>query len=414
MTARVGASYPSYYKWVMLALFTGMNLIINFCQYQPSFFAQDIMDTFGVTSQSFTLMTSFPMAIGLFFAVAAGQVADRFGLRRTISVSLVVSALGCMARAFCSSYVPLLIMSMLLGFVATFCNANVTKMAMLWFPSKQVSMAVGIVTASTAAGLAAAQGLNGILFDDFYTAFFWGGVMLAVVWVLWMLFARDKVVPQSSEVPDEAAGDAAEVADDGSRGVKDVLKSRNLWIAGLGRACYNGYNVTAGSLLITALVVTWGTDAVKAGLMTSLFTVCAAIGAVVIPTWIVHVKRAKGVCIMLPLVSMGLVFAAWNINVDMVRFVLFPVAGFIFGAITPVLMSYPSILPEVNDQNSGSAGGMLISLGLVGGICVPSFIVTPIAGTDYDLMVRMICCIGALAAVAFALLPSVYAGREGE
>lgn len=405
MTVKVGKEYPAYYRWVMLVLFVVMNFVVNFCQFQPSFFAQDIMETFGITSQSFTLMTSLPMAVGLFLAVIAGQLSDRFGMHKTVAIALAVSAAGGIARAFCGSYVPLLIMSLLLGFTATFCNANITKMAMLWFPAKQVGTVVGIITAAAAVGLAVAQGVMGFLFDDFYTAFLWGGILMAVLLVVWTIFARDKVVPDRSEVPEEEKSEG---------GTKTVLKNKGLWLAGFSGACYNGFNVIIGSLLITALVVTWGVTDTTAGIMASLFTIGAAIGAIVLPTLLVRIRKAKVFCILMPIVSALLVFLAWNIDVDVVRLVLFPIAGFIFGGIYPLCLSYPSILPGIDDKNSGTAGGLVTSIALVGGIVVPSFIVTPIAGTNYVLMMQITVVVGMLGAIGFSFLPSVYAGDSEE
>lgn len=418
MTVEVGREYPSYYKWVMLALFASMNFVINFCQFQPSYFAQDIMDTYGVTSQGYTLMTAFPMAVGLFLAVVTGRIADRFGLRKTVFIALAVSAVGCVARAYCSSYVLLLLMSMLIGVAATFCSANLAKMAMLWFPPNQVGMVIGIVTASASAGLAVAQGVMGFLFDDFYTAFFWGGIVMAVVWVFWGIFARDKAMPQGSEAPGAELSDGEESADGKAEGsgegrLKDVVKSRGLWLAGMGLACYNGFSTTICSLIIVALVATWGTVSETAGIMASLFTIGEAIGAVVVPTWIVHVKKAKGVCIALPIGAVSLMLIAWYLNIDAVRLIAFPISGFLLGGIYPICMSYPSILPEIDDRNSGAAGGLLTSISLIGGIVVPSFIVTPIAGTNYNLMMAIVSVVGLLAAIPFSLLPSVYAGEDG-
>lgn len=408
MTVEVGREYPAYYKWIMLALFACMNFVINFCQFQPSYFAQDIMDTYGVTSQGYTLMTAFPMAVGLFLAVVTGRIADRFGLRKTVFIALAVSAVGCVARAYCSSYVLLLLMSMLIGVAATFCSANLAKMAMLWFPPNQVGMVIGIVTASASAGLAVAQGVMGFLFDDFYTAFFWGGIVMAVVWVFWGIFARDKATPQGSEAPEEEARPDG----GGEGGLKDVIKSRGLWLAGMGLACYNGFSTTVCSLIIVALVATWGTVSEIAGIMASLFTIGEAIGAVVVPTWIVHVRKAKGVCIALPIGAVSLMLIAWCLNIDAVRLIVFPISGFLLGGIYPICMSYPSILPEIDDRNSGAAGGLLTSISLIGGIVVPSFIVTPIAGTNYNLMMAIVSVVGLLAVIPFSLLPSVYAGGD--
>ncbi len=394
---------PSSYRWVMLACFSLICFLMSFCQFQPAFFAQDIMRDFGVDTQGFTWMTAFPLAVGLFLALVIGSLTDKFGLRRSLFVAMVITSAGAIARYYCQSYVMLLLMSATLGIAATFTTTNMTKMAMTWFPPKQVGLAVGLMNAVGAAGLAFAQGATGVLFADYRSAFLIAGIACAVVTVIWVIFARDRrLTPNVAVEPEEKQ-------DEQKKGsFKTVVKSRGVWLAGLGGAFYNGFNITAGSLLITALVVYWGTDPVQAGVMSALFTIGIMVGDIALPTLIPRSRKAKVLCVLLPILFAITIFAGWYINVPAARYVLFPLAGIFFGGTLPIFMSYPSVLPEINHENAGTAGGLLTTIMMAGAVVLPTLVITPIAGSDYNLLVILSTLITLLNVIPFALLPSIH------
>ena len=390
-----------WYKWLLMLLFASVCFLMSVTQFQPGFFAQDIMDEFGLTTSEFTWMTAFPMMVGLFLSFVMGSITDRIGIKRTLLITMVITTAGAIYRAFCYEYILLLISSSLIGLSATVTAVAMAKIAMAWFPDRQVSLAVGIMASLGAAGMAFAQAFTGVLYSDFRTAFFWGGIMLLVVLVLWAVFARDRAVePSESDEPEQRGS------------FKDAIKCRGVWIAGLGNAFYNGFNVIAGSLLITALVVNWGTDPVFAGFLTALFTIGIVVGNAIIPATLARMKLAKLLCIAMPIAAMGIFFLGWCIDSDVARCILFPVAGFFFGGIAPTFIQFPSVLPEIDTANAGAAGGLMTTIQMVGAVVFPTFVITPIAGTDYNLMVIISCCFGLVCSIMFALLPSVYRPKK--
>ncbi|MGI6216097.1 MAG: MFS transporter [Coriobacteriales bacterium] len=415
---------PEWYRWVMMTMFCIISFLVAMCQFQPSFFARDIMAAFGVNTQGYSWMTAFPMITGIIIALALGSLTDKFGMRNTMLVSLIVTSVGAIARAYCTSYIVLLLMSSLLGIVATFVTVNMAKLAMLWFPPRQIGLAVGIMSAAGSAGMAVAQAVTGIMFSDFRSAFFWGGISLAIATVLWVILGRDKTSSAVPAVADSGletvagsgnSGKPAEKAtskSSGRGGFASAMKCKGVWIAGVGAALYAGFNITAGSLLTTALIVNWATDAVQAGIVTSLFTCGVIVGAIVMPPFVSSKPYAKVLSISLPILAMGLFIIGWNINVLAARCVLFPIAGIFFGGISPIFFSYPSVLPEINNENSGAAGGIITTLMTVGATCFPTLVITPIAGSDYNLLICLGCLCGLLAAIPFALLPSTYRGAK--
>ena len=243
---------------------------------------------------------------------------------------------------------------------------------------------------------------------------------MAVIAVIWAIFGRDKQV--DSELADAILKGVEDTADAKAstsacsanepqpkkRGLRDVIGCAGLWEAGFGAAFYNAYTVTSGSFLATALVLVNGVDPVLAGIEAALFSAVTMVGSVAMPAFAVKFKHAKALCITLPIVSMGVLLWGFFGGSDILRCVLFPLGGLLFGGLMPMFMSYPSILPQVNNENSGAAGGFVTTLSMIGSSLMPSFIITPLAGGDYAMIIVIAAIIGALMTVPFALLPSLY------
>ena len=392
------------YRWVVLILFALIPFFISFLQFQPAYFAQEIMAEFGMGTQGFAQLTSFPMMVGIFLAFVAGSAADRFGIKKCALLGLLVSAIAATARYFSPDFGTLLISSVFMGVASSTVIPNVAKFAMQWFPPRQISLAVGIGMAMGTAGIAASQLLTGVLFPDYRSAFFVGFIIMIAMTVAWLLLARDK---------QPAAGAAAASAGPSvKQGILASLKSRGIWTAGFGLFFFQGFNVTVSGLLITALVVVWGTDPVVAGLIAGLFTVGSTLGSAFLPNIISRNRYAKPICIALPIVCVALVMLGWFVNADAARLVIFPVAGLMFGALLSSFMVFPSILPEIDEQTAGAAGGLMTTLMMIGSVVMPSFVITPIAGEDYFMVIVLSCVCVLVCAVLFALLPSVYRGAS--
>ena len=72
-------------------------------------------------------------------------------------------------------------------------------------------------------------------------------------------------------------------------------------------------------------------------------------------------------------------------------------AGFLMSAILPLLLSLPMLVREIGPVYAGSAGGIITTLQVFGGIVVPTFIITPLAGLNATLLFG-------LAAVCYGLI----------
>ncbi|MGI6216096.1 MAG: MFS transporter [Coriobacteriales bacterium] len=388
----------SGYRWVILFLFAAVSFMVSFCQFQPAYFAEDIMSDFSIGTTEFSLITSAPMIVGIFLALFGGAISDRFGIKKIVLIGLIISAAGALWRYWCGNFITLFLAMALTGTGATFVTANVSKMAIAWFKPKEISIAVAISLSLGMMGIAVAQATTGAMFSDYSSAFLVGGIAMAVLMVLWAIFGRDRAIsPQEGEVETVSI----------KKSLKKVVRIRNLWFAGIATLLFNGFNVCLSSFLTTGLISVWGVDSEIAGLLASFTTWGSVIGATFLPTVIIRFRHAKVIYSLAPFLAAVFVFAGWSINVLPVRSVLFLLAGILYGCINPLAMLYPSTLPEVSSEISGTAGGFITMLMMAGSVIVPSFIVTPIAGSNYMLLVAVDCIVLAFASVMFLLLPSL-------
>ena len=397
MTVQTEGQQYTGYRWVMLIVLTMVNSLTSFCQYIPAYFAQDIMADFGIAPAVFAILVSSPMIFGLVFAFASGALADRFGIRKVVLIALVISAAGAILRAFSYDFILLLISSVMFGVAAAFCTSNLAKVAMEWFPVRQVSLAVGIGTALGTGGIAAAQAVTGLLFPDYHTAFLAAGIMMVIMLVAWIVLARDKSSPEARQTSLKA-------------GLLVVVRSRGVWLAGVGCLLYQAVNVATGSFLITALVLQWQTDPVMAGIIAALYIASAAAGSAFVPALVSRFPAAKLIFIIISLVAAALLYCGWIVPGAVAKCIVFVLAGVSFGGLIAAFLAYPSVLPEINDENSGAAGGLITTVMMFGAIFLPSTVIMGIAGDDYNLMIIICCVLVALCAVVFALLPSIYRG----
>jgi NNP family nitrate/nitrite transporter-like MFS transporter len=84
------------------------------------------------------------------------------------------------------------------------------------------------------------------------------------------------------------------------------------------------------------------------------------------------------------------------------------ITGFLQSAVTPLMQSLPMLLPEIGPGSAGSAGGIIATLMVLGAVLVPTFVITPLAGSNATILFG-------LAAVCFILLiiPALFLPEVG-
>ncbi len=88
-----------------------------------------------------------------------------------------------------------------------------------------------------------------------------------------------------------------------------------------------------------------------------------------------------------------------------ITFILLFIAGYCSSGFTPIIMSLPVRLKGIGTRYGGTAGGLLATIQLGGSVVLPTYVIAPIAGTNYVLMFSLFALMMVLFCFVQLLLP---------
>ncbi len=231
----------SNYRWVMLVMCA---LTPMFVVTLPNF---SLPPMFSIISADLDLTlvqigTVWGVMIGLagiFFALIGGTLGDRFGSRRTLFVSCLLTGLFGLSRSIATDFNTLLISSLLFGFAQAIIPVMMFKVARQWFPANQLGMASGVISAGFAGGLTLGPLLStSVILPALggwrQVVIFYGVIAIAFA-IVWLIVHPSQKRDTNDSTPQSSL----------LQNVRYVLKLRNVLILGLGSlgisACFAGF-----------------------------------------------------------------------------------------------------------------------------------------------------------------------------
>jgi NNP family nitrate/nitrite transporter-like MFS transporter len=364
----------SKYRWVILSVSCFALFVPNYAQYQLSPLAPQIIGDLGLTPGQFTSIFSAPMIPAIFLSIAAGLLADKFGIKRVIGIGMLLSVVGACLRITANSF-PLLFLSMLLtGFSAAFLNTNGAKILGSWFPPEKISATMGILLAASTLAMTAGMGTTAML-NGIGIAYLIAAVLSIASLILWVLLIKNRETESTQ-------GDAPKTLPI-SECLRKVIKNRIVWFVGICLMFILGANVIISSFLPTILAGR-GIDHVSAGMYGSAVTIGNLLGCLFIPVVASRVAN-KPVIFILALISTAGAAFGWQAPQGIALILALCITGIAMGGLMPLLMSMPIQLPEIGPTYAGTAGGFAATLQLIGAVVIPAYIAGPIAGTNLKL-----------------------------
>ena len=397
-------NFAPWYGYVIVGLLCLGIFIPNFAQYQVTSLADRLRTEMGLSQGQYGSIATAPLLAGIILSFLSGLLMDRFGVK-VLLIAVFITAGGIVLRAFTTGYWFLFISMLLLGFSASFVNANTPKVAGAWFPSSKVTAMMGLVLCFSNMGNALGSG-TAPQFPTTQAAFRFAAVLAVVVLVLWVLFLTEKkggAAAASEEAPEEEEERAAF-----KDSIRTVLRNKGLWFVALcnigmmlgmltniifmpqalmsrglteGEAGWYAVALTAGTMLTTLISPTIvrkvGTNGTK---VRWIMRACALAGAVLeVTAWLLP----KGIAMILGLFA----------------------TGFITEAFLPFLQSMPGYLEGIGRKYAATATGTAMTLQLLCCVFIPSYIVAPIAGDNYLLLFSILACMAILPIIFSAKLP---------
>jgi len=359
--------YPRY-RWVLLGMAWLVLVCIGWSHFLVPSLAYCLIPELGLTHVQFTLIFTGPILVSIFSSLPGGALADRYGIRSVVAISIFMTGAFGLARAFTGSFAGIFALMCLFGIPLGMTIPNLPKLVSIWFPRRQAGLASGIY--ATALGIGASLGLlTGPLFGGWKSAFIGVGMLTLVVAVLWTLFGRNAPKGVKINMPPLVSG------------VKRAIRSKNIWFTAIAQSLFFGAFISFSQNFPKALENAYQVGPAAAGAVTSLLCWGAVVGHVVIPSFSDRVGLRKPFIYVGALASAACLFSAWHLAPGTATSVLVFFSGFLYGGIPPILLTFPLELPEIGQEHVGGAAGLVGTLGNIGGFLIPLLVVSPLMAT---------------------------------
>lgn len=383
------------YRWVILMMTWALLFVSVVVQFQIAGLAYRIIPDLGLTASQFSMVLTAPMFAGVCFSFISGALADKYGVMRVVGIGFAVSIAAGFFRHTADSFWPLLILMFLSGIGPGFLNANGIKLLGAWFPKEKMGTVMGLFNSASGVGITVALA-SSALFPTTKSAYLAANSALLAVWILWLALVKAK--PEGA--PDLPAMPVTKY-------IGIAARSKNVWLVGLALMFFMGYSMVFSGFLSNALSQARGLDPVTAGVMASMVTFGTIIGSVLGPFLSDRVGSVKPFLLIAAALGAISGYGAWVMPPSSAMSVLLVTLGIFSGVCSPLLMSFPMRLPEIGPAYAGSAGGIITTLQVTGAVFIPTFIIAPLAGQNFNLLFALGSLSFLMVGVVAILLPEL-------
>lgn len=390
-----------WYGYVIVGLLCIGIFLPNFAQYQVTSLSERLMTEMGITPAQYGSIATAPLLAGIILSFLSGLLMDRFGVK-VLLIAVFITAGGIVLRAFTTGYWFLFISMLLLGFSASFVNANTPKVAGAWFSSSRVTAMMGLVLAFSNMGNALGSG-TAPQFPSTQAAFRFSAVLAVAVLVLWVLFLTEKKgggeETRSAEPEEE---ERAAFKDS----IRTVLRNKGLWFVAL---CNIGMmlGMLTNIIFMPSALQSRGLTEGEAGWYAVALTAGTMLTTLISPTIVRKIgtsgTRVRWIMRACALVGAVLEVTAWLLPKGIAMILGLFATGFITEAFLPSLQSMPGYLEGIGRKFAATATGTAMTLQLLCCVFIPNYIVVPIVGKNYLLLFGLM--------AVMAILPILFAGK---
>lgn len=389
-------------KGIVIAILCFMIFFIGmYGEYQITPVAGDLMASLGIGQAEYMKLLTFCMFPALFLSIISGSLCDRFGIKRTVGIFLIVSTVGIAGRYFFTTkYVPLLICSTALGLGCMMLTATNAKILGAHFSPEKLGSVIGIVSAANTIGMFLAQSTTALL-PSVKVAFLIAGVISILITICWFLLIKEpKAAEGMPDAPTVSIGES----------IKVCFKNKFLWFGGLALCCVMTGQVILSGNLPQVLVSSRGFTEASAGSVSSMYMIGCIIGNLCGPIMFYRLKSSGAkrafLTVAALIIGAGVAFC-WLIPNTVIMCVALALTGACVSTIIPIFFAMPFSLPEIGPKYAGTAGGFQATVQILGATVVPTYIITPLCGVNFSVTFIVAGIIAACALIFINMTPVV-------
>lgn len=294
-------------------------------------------------------------------ALPAGLIIDKYGLKKTGFLGLIIVIVAAFWRSLGFEFLSLAASSILLGFGIAMVIPIGNKLISLWFGEKEIGTASGITVMAAGFGIAVSQSTSASVLEPLlgsWTAVFLFYAICVVIVLFFWNFIREKP-PQfvkRTRVPlRESLG--------------NIIRNKFVWLLSFLNFVILAVFYTVLKALHPIFLDKLG-DQNFANLAISVISYAAIVSNVLMPIISDRLRNRKYLLLMAFIIlvpSLAIVSFVEGLWIWILSFVI----GFMVGTITPIILVIPIELKGVGHTYVAGATGMMTAVGKVGGLAIP-------------------------------------------
>ncbi len=304
-------------------------------------------------------------------AILGGALGDRFGIQRTVGLGVVLMGTTLLLRATASGFPSMYVWMFLFGVALALTFPNVPKALGMWFPPQELGLANGVTQAGYGMGGALATVLTPLVIGalgGWRNLTYVLGFVSITLGVLWFMTVKDRT-------PDEPPADGPDTTDAEQSGpgalaaIQQVLRIRDVWLLAICYMFFLGGYIGIIGYAPTYFVEEQDMTPTASGFVLSLLMWAFVVGSLVLPALSDRVGLRKifyipgmlltGICMVLAAyatgVSLWIVAIMWGL----------------LGGVAPIAFVVPLEMERVGPILAGSAVGVALTAGYLGGMLSP-------------------------------------------
>jgi nitrate/nitrite transporter NarK len=350
--------------WKLLVHAVGVNFVLGgFGFNYIIMLVPEVRDDLGIDLGGWGLLWSGISLGTLLASIPGGALGDRFGGRPLITIGLAVSGGSLLLRAAAGRFSTMLLAMVLYGVGLGIVSANVPKALGSCFPSRRLGLANGVALAGVGAGQAL-----GALFALPIVRWLDGWRSLTVILGMLLLgMAGYGVLAARAAVPDSAEGSPPPLA---WPTIATVLRVKAVWILALCYMTFFGGLVGVIGYFPTYLAATRGLDREFVAIVVSLAPWTYVVGSACLPALSDRSGRRRTVYSVAIVASAALVVG--HAYFDGLALVMTSVLLGLSAGAAGIVFVIPVELTGVGPRLAGTALGLIVTAGSLGGAVVPA------------------------------------------
>jgi len=305
-----------------------------------------------------------PLA-GVFLGLPGGLLADRFGVKRTLTVVCILAGIFGALRGFSVDFLSMAAFMFLFGLMAAVTPSVVPKVTAIWFAGRRLGLANGLINAAWSIGTVIATLSSATLLSPWLggwrNVLFFFGAPPVLLGLLWWLTGREPQKENTADAP--LTGEPFRTA------LANVVHLKYVWIMGFFLLTYWGINMGFGGYLPLYLRdIGW--DPAMADSAMTVFIAIGVLGVIPMVLYSDKIGSRKTVIIFSVIVlslAVGLIPLVNKTGV----WILLAFGGLLRSGVAALANTMIFEIKGVGGTYGGTAIGLTNTLGMLGAFASP-------------------------------------------